>query len=177
MTIPKQYAWLGTIGTLPRMVQEGLKLLGTLEVQGSGNSPTIMGWAKETGLDKEGYSADATPWCGLYAAVVAQRAGKPVPKHPLWALNWAGFGTPEHQPCLGDVLTFIRSGGGHVAMYIGEDQTAYHVLGGNQSDSVSITRLDKKRLYRVARAPMQTPPPTVKPYIVAAAGGLSTNET
>lgn len=176
MTVPKQYAWLSTVGTLPRMVTEGLKLIGTLEVPGKGDSPTILGWAKETGLDKEGYSADSIPWCGLFMATVAKRAGKFPPKHPLWALNWAGFGTPEHQPCLGDVLTFIRSGGGHVGIYIGEDTTAYHVLGGNQSDQVCITRIDKKRLYRVARPAMTTPPPTIKPYVIAAAGGLSRNE-
>ena len=176
MTLPASYAWLRTVGTLPRMVAEALKLHGTLEVAGSGNSPTILAWAKETGLDKQGYTADAVPWCGLFMAVVALRAGKPVPRHPLWALNWAGFGTPEHQPCLGDVLTFIRSGGGHVGLYIGEDQTAYHVLGGNQADKVCIIRIDKKRLYRVARAPMQTPPPSVRPMVLAANGPLSRNE-
>lgn len=176
MKTPKGYEWLGEIGTLPRMVQEALKLVGTVETPGTGNSPTIMGWAKETGLDKQGYSADSVPWCGLFMAVVAKRADKPAPAHPLWALNWAGFGTPQHQPCLGDVLTFVRNGGGHVALYIGEDQTAYHVLGGNQADAVSITRIDKKRLYRVARAPMRVPPPTIRPYVLAAAGALSRNE-
>lgn len=173
---PKEYKWLDSLGVLPRMIQEALKLYGTLEVPGTGNSSTIIGWAKETGLDKQGYSADAIPWCGLFMATVAKRAGKPAPLHPLWALNWAGFGTPEHQPCLGDVLTFIRSGGGHVTLYVGEDQTAYHCLGGNQSDKVCITRIDKKRLYRVARAPMQIPPPTIKPYILAGGGALSSNE-
>jgi len=176
MSLPAQYRWLSSIGVLPRMVQEAIKLFGTVEVQGRGNSATILAWAKETGLDRQGYTADAIPWCGLFMAVVASRAGKPVPKHPLWALNWAGFGTPEHQPCLGDVLTFIRSGGGHVGIYVGEDQTAYHVLGGNQSDKVCITRIDKKRLYRVTRAPMQTPPKSVKPFVLTATGPLSKNE-
>lgn len=176
MSIPKGYEWLGKVGTLPRMVQEGLKTAGTIETPGAKNNPTIMGWAKATGLDRQGYSADAVPWCGLWAAYVALKAGKIAPKHPLWALNWAGFGTPVHQPCLGDVLTFTRNGGGHVALYIGEDQTAYHVLGGNQSDAVNITRIEKKRLYRVRRAAMTVPPVSIKPYIVAAQGGLSRNE-
>lgn len=176
MKLPKGYEWLAEVGPLPRMVSEGLKLLGTLEVAGPKNNPTIMGWAKATGLDRQGYSADAVPWCGLFVAYVALKADKPFPKHPLWALNWAGFGTPEHQPCLGDVLTFKRDGGGHVAIYIGEDQTAYHVLGGNQSDAVSITRILKKRLHSVARAPMKVPPTSIKPYIIASNGGLSKNE-
>ena len=174
--LPQAYAWLSSVGLLPRMVSEALKLLGTIEAPGAKNSPTIMGWAKETALDKQGYSADAVPWCGLFMAYVALKAEKPIPKHPLWALNWAGFGTPEHQPCLGDVLTFKRDGGGHVGLYIGEDQTAYHVLGGNQGDKVSIDRILKKRMYRVSRAPMRTPPLTIKPYVLAARGLVSENE-
>jgi cell wall-associated NlpC family hydrolase len=35
---------------------------------------------------------------------------------------------------LGDVLVFRRGGGGHVALYVGEDEEAFHVLGGNQAD-------------------------------------------
>jgi len=35
---------------------------------------------------------------------------------------------------------------GHVGFYAGEDATHYHVLGGNQSDSISITRIRKTRL-------------------------------
>lgn len=175
MTIPAQYAWLNSIGTLPRMVQEALKLFGTIETPGSGNSPTIMGWAAETGL-RNVYTADSVPWCGLFMATVAHRAGKPAPASPLWALNWARFGEDAGQPSLGDVLTFTRSGGGHVALYIAEDSFAYHVLGGNQSDKVCFTRIDKKRLYR-ARSPIyHVQPASVKPYIVRGDGALSHNE-
>lgn len=176
MATIKGYEWLSDVGILPKMVQEGIKLLGIVEGAGTKNNPTIMQWAKETGLDKQGYSADAVPWCGLFMAYVALKAGKIAPKHPLWALNWAGFGVLKHQPCLGDVLTFKREGGGHVAIYIGEDQTAYHVLGGNQHDEVCITRIPKIRMHSVAQAAMKIPPKSIKPYIIAANGKISTNE-
>ncbi len=175
MTLPPAYKWLNNVGTLPRTIQEGLKLLGTLETPGSKNNPTIMAWAKETDLGTV-YTADAVPWCGLFAAVVAKRAGKEIPRAPLWALSWANFGVEAGQPRLGDILTFTRSGGGHVGFYVGEDKTAYHVLGGNQSDSVSIARIDKRRLYRARRPVYQHQPESVQPYVVAATGGLSTNE-
>lgn len=177
MNYPKGYEWLGTVGTLPKTVSEALALYGAAEVAGSGNSPTIMAWAKETGLDHDGYTADAVPWCGLFAALVVRRAGYEAPKHPLWALNWKGFGGPAYQPLLGCVLVFLRDGGGHVGFYIAEDQQAYHVLGGNTSDQVKIARIDKKRLvgvreplYRIGR------PASAKPYVVAANGVLSRNE-
>lgn len=175
--IPKGYEWLSKVGDLPNMVDQGLKLVGTLEGRGSANNPKIMAWAKETGLDRDGYTADSVPWCGLFMAVVAQRAGYAVPAHPLWALNWQNFGKKAAQPCLGDVLAFIRPSGGHVGIYIAEDASAYHVLGGNQSDAVTITRVEKIRL-RTARSPLFKVgrPASSRPWIVASTGKLSTNE-
>jgi uncharacterized protein (TIGR02594 family) len=174
MPIPKGYEFLSTIGTLPKMVQEALKLVGTIETPGKGSNPTIMAWAKEAAV--KGYSDDAVPWCGLFMSVVAKRAGKTAPEAPLWALNWKSFGTPQTKPALGDVLTFKRDGGGHVTMYIGEDDSSYHVLGGNQSDAVTITRIAKTRLHSISRPSMSVPPASLKPYHLKASGSLSSNE-
>ena len=79
-----KYNWLAEVGTLPKTVSEGIKLLGTVETPGVKNNPIIMGWAKEVQLDKS-YSADSIPWCGLFVALVAKRAGKTPVKEPLWA--------------------------------------------------------------------------------------------
>jgi uncharacterized protein (TIGR02594 family) len=177
MKFPKKYEWLANVGLLPRMVTEALKEYGTIETPGSRNNAKILAWAKEVGL-KAIYTADSIPWCGLFMRVIAQRAGKPWGKeNSLWALNWAHFGTAIGQPCLGDVLVFTRTSGGHVGLYIAEDKNYYHVLGGNQSDSVSITRVDKKRLY-AARRPKAffRMPDSVKPYIVTTGGAITTNE-
>lgn len=172
-----RYNWLLSIGTLPRTIQEAMKLLGVVELRGAANSPTIMGWADEIGGKVEDvYRADAIPWCGLFAAVVVQRAGKDVVKDPLWALNWSKFAVDAGQPGLGDIVTFKRNGGGHVGFYIAEDNTHYHVLGGNQSDAVNIMRIRKKRLHRARRPAYRNQPATVKPYKVAPQGRISTNE-
>lgn len=173
--LPQHYRWLEVIEAPPRMIAEALKLFGTIETPGAGNNPTIIAWAKEVGLDKV-YTADQVPWCGLFMAVVAYRAGKFPPTSPLWALSWSKFGTEAGQPRLGDVLTFTRNGGGHVALYVGEDASAFHVLGGNQGDAVTITRIDKRRLYRVRRPAYKATPASVQPIVLAATGGLSVNE-
>lgn len=175
MTLLPAYRWLTTIGPLPRMIVEGLKLHGTIETPGAKNNPTIMAWAKETGLERI-YTADSVPWCGLWAAVVAKRAGKALVSSPLWALSWSKFGEAGGQPRLGDVLTFKREGGGHVGLYIGEDAACYHVLGGNQSDAVTITRIRKERLHAVRREYKVGMPASAKPYVLAAAGAISRNE-
>jgi uncharacterized protein (TIGR02594 family) len=175
MSAPADYAWLDRLSPLPRTVQEGLKLHGIAEVSGARNNPVIMAWADECGLEAT-YTADSVPWCGLFMAVVAKRAGKLPPSSPLWALSWAKFGEEAGQPRLGDVLTFVRPGGGHVGIYIGEDQASFHVLGGNQGDKVSIVRIAKERLYAARRPRYINRPPTVQPYVLAKRGALSFNE-
>ncbi|MGB3043670.1 MAG: TIGR02594 family protein [Xanthobacteraceae bacterium] len=172
--LPAVYSWLRDEGG-PRMIVEALKLYGTLEAPGARDNPTIIGWAREVDLIKT-YSHDSIPWCGLFMAVVAKRSGKPIVDSPLWALSWADFGRLAPEPMLGDVLTFKRDGGGHVALYVGEDAGAYHCLGGNQSDKVCITRIAKSRLYRARRPAYNVQPDNVRRIALAPTGKLSTNE-
>ena len=178
MTLPAAYSWLLAQDPLPRTVAEGLKLLGTVETPGRADNPIIMSWAKEVGVTSI-YSGDEVPWCGLFMAVVAKRAGKDLPATPLWARDWLNFGRKLkfwEAASLGDVLVFGRNGGGHVGIYIGEDSGAYYVLGGNQSNKVSIVRIAKNRLLGVRRPIYQNQPATVKPHKLAVGGRLSTNE-
>ena len=71
--LPKQYAWLETEPG-PRILVEALKTYGTIEKPGEGSNPSILAWAKVTGLDRI-YRNDATAWCGLAMAYVAGQAG------------------------------------------------------------------------------------------------------
>jgi len=174
--LPSRYGWLAREPG-PKMIVEALKLYGTLEAPGSANNPTIVAWAKEVGGEvADVYKADSIPWCGLFMAVVAKRAGKEIPKHPLWALSWSAFGAKSPGPALGDVLVFVRNGGGHVGLYVGEDASAFHILGGNQSDRVCITRVAKARLYAASRPLYRVQPANVRPIHLEATGALSLNE-
>jgi len=176
--LPRPYRFLGTLDPLPRMVEEALKLFGTREQPGPGDNPVIMQWAKDLGDPsvRKVYTADAVPWCGLFMAIVARRAGKAPVNGPLWALNWGRFGKEVGQPMLGDVLTFVRPQGGHVALYVGESAASYHVLGGNQSDRVCFAEIAKTRLRAARRPDYAVQPATVKPYILGSDGVLSTDE-
>lgn len=179
MNYPAGYEWLGTVGTLPRTISEALALIGVHEVVGKGSNPTIIGWRDElnqAGAKIVGYADDDIAWCGLFAAIVTHRAGKVPVVNPLWARNWAAFADPSPAAGLGDVLVFVRDGGGHVGFYIAEDSTAYHVLGGNQGNRVSITRIAKDRCIARRRPTYINRPASVKPYTVAASGALSRNE-
>jgi uncharacterized protein (TIGR02594 family) len=174
--LPALYAWLAREHG-PRMLVEALALYGTRESPGAANNPAIMAWAAECGI--KGYTADSIPWCGLGMAVAAKRAvwDHAPGGNPLWALNWAKWGAPADVPSLGDVLVFVRPSGGHVGLYVGEDTRAYHVLGANQGDAVSIVRIAKSRLRAARRAPWKVMQPgNVRPVQLAANGKVSQNE-
>jgi uncharacterized protein (TIGR02594 family) len=173
--LPEAYAWLNDIA-LPHTIVEALKLYGIKEQPGSQNAPAIMAWARELDLTHD-YVADAVPWCGLFVAYVCFKAGWEPVRSPLWARNWAKFGDPSPEPGLGDVLVFQRPGGGHVGFYVAEDKVAFHVLGGNQGDQVSIVRVPKNRLVASRRPHWKVAQPaSVKPFRVASTGTLSANE-
>lgn len=171
--LPQQYKFLESLAK-PKIIEEALKLYGTKEVPGDKNSPIILGWADEIGgWIGDWYEQDSVPWCGLFVGVCAKRAGFDVTQKALSALEWAKWGNPVKPAdvALGDVLVFKRDGGGHVALYVGEDDTHYHILGGNQSDQVNIVRKPKLSLYAARRCPWKyAQPPSVQKIKLTATG-------
>jgi uncharacterized protein (TIGR02594 family) len=184
--LPAQYQWLHSVKGLPRTIAECIKLHGVQEVVGRGSNATILAWRDElNGATTNGkpivtgFSDDDIPWCGLLAAFIAYLRMKrieEVVKNPLWARNWLRYGDKADVAMLGDCLVFERGKGGHVAWYVGEDKTHYHVFGGNQSNRVSITRIAKKRLLGIRRPKYATTPKGMRPYHLAGTGAVSTNE-
>lgn len=172
--LPQRYKFLATEPG-PKMVLSALSFYGLHEAPGGANNPIIMGWATELGITS--YIGDDTPWCGLACAKFAKDAGKAVHFAPLWARNWLQFGVAAPAPMLGDVLVFARpGGGGHVGLYVGEDADAYHVLGGNEGDSVNIVRMSRARLLGARRPDYHILPPNVRVILMGADGPISNNE-
>lgn len=128
--------------------EEALRLKGIKEGVGPADNREILDWADDLDL---AYERDSIAWCGLFAAhcIAVSLPEEPLPSNPLGARNWLNFGRPC-EPTLGAVLVFWRgrkSGWqGHLGFYAGEDAAAFHVLGGNQSDSVSVARVARSRL-------------------------------
>ena len=185
--LPQPYRWLaGEAG--PRMIVEALAEFGVLEAPGAANNPRILAWQRELqaagfGRDYGGsYDADAIPWCGLFLGLVALRANRErrperdPPRRYLAARAWVAFGHPVATAALGDVLVFKRQGGGHVGLYVGHDARAFHVLGGNQTDKVMISRIARQRLIAARRPACRAEPANVRPILLHASGGLSVNE-
>lgn len=129
-------------------LEEAQAQYGVAELIGAGSNPLLLAWGKRLGIS---YKDDRAPWCGLFVAHCIAHAlpAEALPTQPLAARSWLQFG----QPCevqRGAVLIFWRgtpSGWkGHVGFCVGADTAAYHVLGGNQGDKVSTTRIARKRL-------------------------------
>lgn len=121
-------------------------------------------------------------WCGdaVQTALRLTLPTEKLPSNPYAAINWATWGKFV-KPQLGCVLSFWRGSPsgwqGHVGFYAGESFENFYVLGGNQSDRISISPLSKTRLRKNgSRWPLIGPEP--KNIVVKMSGGtVSTNET
>ena len=129
-----------------------------------------MDWLKRDGRSLGDPSKN--PWCGDFMETCIRMALPDEPllgalgTNPYWARHWLLFGR-EVQPITGAVLIFSRGSGGHVGFAIGQDDAHFYVLGGNQSDAVTVARIAKSRLlgarWPATYAPRLQRLPTMKP--------------
>jgi len=123
------------------------------------------------------------PWCGDFVETCMKLAipnlvwSGDLGENPYFARNWMQFG----KPCpatYGAVVIFERGQRhGHVGFLVGQDETAFYVLGGNQSDSVTIARIAKGRALGF-RWPETLPTPRIAklPAMNPGQTAISTNE-
>ena len=136
------------------------RFVGIKEVGGSVDNPQIMAMLK---LDNDWPEADEVPWCSAFANYVCWLLRLPRSKS-LRARSWleVGKGIPLDSASPGDVVVLKRGSGeqpgpevlkapGHVGFYAGRFGDFIEVLGGNQSDTVKISRYNKKSLLGVRR--------------------------
>lgn len=169
ITLPAKYQWLSLEGA-PKILVEALKLFGTREIVGPQHNAQIMGWAKKLNMSRD-YTADETPWCGLFVAVCAFAAGYKPAKIALRAKDWLNWGVPVEAPMLGDVVVFGRVGGGHVGLYVGETDKHFAILGGNQGNAVCIALFEKSRALGYRRSPFQIgQPANIRPIALSTQG-------
>jgi uncharacterized protein (TIGR02594 family) len=164
---------------LPPWYAEMLRRKGLHEVR---NRSALMAWLRGDG--KTLGDPAKLPWCGdaVETAIHLTLPDEPRIVNPYLARNWLKFGRPLATPALGAVLVFwrgTRNGtSGHVGFYAGEEKggAVLHVLGGNQSDAITIARLGRDRLLGI-RWPSTYALPTSGRVLLASNGAaLSTNE-
>jgi len=135
------------------------RFIGLTEVSGSVSHPQILAMLQ---LDSRWPSDDSVPWCSAFANHICWLADKPRSKS-LRARSWllVGDSIPIEAARRGDVVVLKRGENspgpdvidakGHVGFYVSHDATHVSVLGGNQSDAVSIRPYPLDRLLGVRR--------------------------
>lgn len=163
--------------TEPKWMTTARRLIGTQEIAGKSSNPVILGWAAALKpWVQEFYKDDDIPWCGLFVGYCLQVNRIEPPKDVLAARPYASWGDACDPAIPGTILVFSRNGGGHVGFYVAEDEHHYHVLGGNQSNSVNVARIAKSRCIGRRWPTGQSKPWFGKPVWRSATGPVSTNE-
>lgn len=182
--LPERYKWLGSIGTLPKLVAAGLEYLGEKEIPGKASNSTIIEMANKIGLQGI-YTNDDISWCAVFINFLCFISGKPLSqtttdKYELMrAISFSKWGNKVEVKDiqLGDIVVISRTGGYHVFIAIALTKSGNIIgLGGNQSNQTSIAEFDIKRVVAVRRYYATSAPLSAKKYIVDSTGLLSTNE-
>jgi len=171
-------------GLDPVWIIEGRRYLGIREVAGPSSNATILGWARRLGDRVLGmaYRNDDVPWCGLYVAAIiaAVLSAEPLPAVVVRASAWDAFGRKLSRSVImfGAVVRFQRPGGGHVGFAVGvsADGKLVRVLGGNQSNRVSETWIERDRLVEQRWPSTVNAEPTPAPIMNATGSVVSRNE-
>ena len=147
----------------PSWFVAALDELGTTELPGSSANPRIMSYFRK--VQRGDIKDDSTAWCAAYLGAMIEDAGYRSTRslRARSYLNW-GRAITEARP--GAIAIFSRGANpalGHVGFVVRETSTALLILGGNQSNAVTIATYAKSRLLGL-RWPEELPPrPDVNP--------------
>jgi uncharacterized protein (TIGR02594 family) len=135
-----------------RLYAHASKDLGMREVSGAASHPRIR-LAINRAADWLDDDDSKTAWCGCIMGLWCSEIGLPSPNEYYRAAAWAGIGTetPIGIATKGDVCVFRREGGAHVALYTSHTDTSITVLGGNQSNAVTVATFPRQALKFIRR--------------------------
>lgn len=124
--------------------------VGVEEVDGTAAHPEIVAYFRDAG--RPDIVSDEVAWCAAFIGACTARAGieNPLPSgERLLARSYAKFGPQIDDTRVGAIAVLERPGSswsGHVGFVVGETETHIMLLGGNQSNSVSVAHYPKDRL-------------------------------
>lgn len=125
----------------------GIKELVTL------NHPLIQWWLSLCGFSLN--TPDEVPWCSAFVNGIAWELRLPRSKSAA-ARSWLNVGIPVfmHDAHVGDVVVLKRNDNpaqGHVGFFAGNEGSNVIVLGGNQHDSVCLSKFPQGDILGVRR--------------------------
>ncbi len=137
------------------------RFIGVDEIEGNTSNPHILAMLK---LDNEWPEGDHVPWCSAFMNYIAWLLRLPRSKS-LRARSWllVGRSVDLQEASVGfDVVILSRGSGnqpgadvinapGHVGLFGGLEGSKVLILGGNQADSVNLSRYPKSRILGIRR--------------------------
>jgi uncharacterized protein (TIGR02594 family) len=131
-----------------------LKDIGVSEIIGPKSHPRIS-LAIKSSANWLPISDGDVPWCGCIRGLWGLETGTGVPAAHYRAASWAKWGKAvpldPAQWRKGDTVVMGRAGGNHVALFSHIKGERVFCLGGNQSDSVSLTSFSISGIWAVRR--------------------------
>ena len=129
------------------VINIALSEYGVKEVPGEKDNPRILQYFEEIG--HSWVKDEQTAWCSAFVNWVMKKANKRI-SGKLNARSWLKVGVETVLPDKGDVVVLWRedpkSWKGHVAFFIRQSKDHVYLLGGNQSNAVSIVKYPKSRV-------------------------------
>ena len=137
------------------------RFVGMTEVAGKVSNPQILAMLQ---LDQAWPEGDEVPWCSAFVNYITWLLRLPRSKS-LGARSWLQVGIPINleDAELGFDVVILKRGGenqpgpdvinapGHVGFFVGGDKDIVLILGGNQSDSVNVSRFFVQNILGIRR--------------------------
>lgn len=125
------YAWAG---------------LGQRESSGAATNPRIADYFRRVGQPST--TSDETAWCAAYVGAALEASGV-ASTRSLLARSYLNWGAAVDAPSSGAIAVLSRTDNpaqGHVGFLIGETASHVILLGGNQSNAVTVAAFDRSRV-------------------------------
>lgn len=136
--------------------------LGVAATPGPGISARVHKYYADAGHPE--IAGDDVAWCAAFVGACLERAGLRSTRS-LMARSYLSYGSASPEGRSGAIAVFSRDEDpalGHVGFVVGETSDAIMLLGGNQSNAVSVITMPKARLLGL-RWPASSPPPIPAP--------------
>lgn len=161
--------------TEPIWLTVAMSYRGIREIPGPQHHPKILEWWRR--IKRGGIKDDETPWCAAFVGGCLEEAGLRSSRFES-ARSYLSWGIPLREPVPGCIVVFERVGGGHVGFATARAADGrLMILGGNQSNQVSIAPFEAHRVVKGGyRWPEAVPVPNESLPVVAVAAASSRNE-
>ena len=130
----------------PAWMAEAWRRLGTREVRGRRHNRTVLDFFRDAG--RRDITRDEVPWCAAFVGACLSRSGE-TGTGSLLARSYLKWGEALESPRLGAVVILSRGrnpSSGHVGFWVGETAGQHLLLGGNQSNAVTVSAFSKERV-------------------------------